>query len=130
MSESKFSEWGLLEIMGHQRYAGLIGEQSIAGSGYIRVDVPKTAGAEAFTKFFAPGSVFGITPLDEQIARAMANDMQSRPVSAYDIRSLMSEVRHELRESAAREAEYDRRRQALLPFPGQGESRHDDDGPY
>src|ERR1700738_48765 len=38
--EAKFSEWVVLELMGHRKLAGLLTEQEIAGHGFLRLEVP------------------------------------------------------------------------------------------
>lgn len=91
--EKRFECWGILEVMGHVSVAGRISEQTIAGSALVRVDIPEvvigaTAYAEeyripAHTQLFGVGSIYRLTPCDEEIARTAAAGMQSEPVKAY-----------------------------------------------
>ena len=111
---NQFTAWGLVEVMGHNRYAGEIGEQTIAGHGYIRVDVPATTSNGAFTKFLSHDSIFGITPLDEQIARAMAEEINARPIQNWDIRALYDEIKREARAEVEREERSDRAAKAIV----------------
>lgn len=86
MSESKaFEEWAMLELMGHQRMAGRISEAVIAGSGFLRIDIPEVEGREAFTRFVSPSSVYAINPVTESIARRLAASFRSAPISRYDL---------------------------------------------
>jgi hypothetical protein len=79
--ESKFDQWGVVEVMGHKKFAGHITEQVIAGSALVRVDVPEVVAVDynrvertyaPFTKLIGVGSVYAITPTTEEIARRMA----------------------------------------------------------
>ena len=38
--QAAFSEWCILELMGHRRLAGLVTECQVAGHGFLRLDVP------------------------------------------------------------------------------------------
>lgn len=62
----------LVELFGHQRIAGKVSEQVIAGVGFIRVDVPETIRKPAYTRFFNPSAVYGITPVTEDVAAMLA----------------------------------------------------------
>lgn len=82
--------WAVVEIFGHQRIAGFLTEQVIAGQGFIRVDVPEIpaqVGGDgpiaAHTKMFGPGAIYGINPVDEAIATAAARNIRHAPVHAY-----------------------------------------------
>lgn len=77
--------WAILELMGHRRMAGKVSEQTIAGQGYIRIDVPETAGQAGFTQFYGAGSLYCLTPTTEEIARAVAASSQVVPVSKYEL---------------------------------------------
>lgn len=93
--------WAIVEIMGHQVYAGQISEETIAGQAFLRVDVPETPGQPAFTKYFETGSIYAITPVKEDIARVLAVRHARRPVSEYD---LPTEWRAKLRQPLLSEA--------------------------
>lgn len=82
--EPAFREWAVVEVMGHQRFAGLVTEQTIGGASFIRVDVPAIGEDQpAFTKILGASSIFAITPCDEASARAIAESFRSRPVSQF-----------------------------------------------
>lgn len=92
MAETKgFESWGIVEVMGHSRYAGFISESSIGGAAFIRVDVPETKGESwhdpcpAFTKFLGSSSIFAITPTTEDLARRAAEKFGSRPITVVDL---------------------------------------------
>lgn len=97
MSEKPFESWAIVEIMGHNRYAGHVSEQTIGGQSFVRVDVPEVwfehspivkEKREAFTKLFGAGSIYCITPVSEATARAMVRQLRQRPMNVYDIQEL------------------------------------------
>lgn len=49
--------WAILELMGHQRMAGKLTEVTVAGHGFLRIDVPATESVPAFTRLVSPASV-------------------------------------------------------------------------
>jgi hypothetical protein len=100
MSEATFDTWGIVELFGHQRIAGKLTEQQIAGTTMLRVDVPtlefrgRQLSLEApipvetragFTKFYGAGAIYGITPTDEQTARLAAAALHMEPVERWQL---------------------------------------------
>lgn len=81
----KFDCWALVEVMGHQRYAGRVTEQAVGGCNFVRIDVPAFEGSPAFTKLLGQASIFSITPMTEDIARGMAQQFRARPIHMYDL---------------------------------------------
>lgn len=51
----------------------------------MRVDVPDTTGSKAFTKLFGQGAIFSITPIEEDVARALASRYEQKPVHVYEL---------------------------------------------
>lgn len=80
-----FDSWCVVEIMGHDRYAGRVTEQTIGGCAFVRIDVPESDGQPAFTKLFGQGAIFSLTPVSEEIARAAVKRFHSTPVSVYGL---------------------------------------------
>lgn len=85
--QQRFDQWAIVDVMGHQRYAGRVTEQTIAGDGFVRVDIPSIKGRPAFSKLFAPGAIHSITPCTEEVARIAARDMHVEPITAWDVRN-------------------------------------------
>lgn len=80
-----FDAWAIVEIMGHDRYAGHVTEQTIGGCAFVRIDVPECDGKPAFTKLFGQGAIFSLTPVSEEIARAAAKQCRSTPINVYGL---------------------------------------------
>ncbi len=85
----KFEHWCVVELMGHQRIAGLVTEQNLFGGALMRVDVPEVEGRPGFTKFFGASSIYAVTPVEETVARAMAKSFDTRPVEEWRLSGLL-----------------------------------------
>lgn len=81
--KTSFEGWAIVELMGHQRIAGLCSEQAIAGTNMLRVDVPELGQQTAFTKFYGGNAIYAITPTDEATARMALSHMETRPVDRW-----------------------------------------------
>lgn len=77
--------WCILELMGHRRLAGYVTEQEIAGAGFLRIDVPADGDEVAAVQFYAPASVYAITPTTEELARKVAVSSRPAPVSRWEL---------------------------------------------
>lgn len=74
MTESTpFASHAIVELMGHVRLAGHATEATIAGAGFVRVEIPNEDGTVKAVKLCSPQSIYAITPCDEETARAAAN---------------------------------------------------------
>lgn len=80
--------WGILELMGHRRLAGIISEEQIAGCAFVRLDIPAEGEEKAATQFYAPAAVYCITPTTEELARAFASDHRPAPVQRWELPAL------------------------------------------
>lgn len=78
-----FNCWAVVEIMGHQRYAGRVSEQPIAGTVLLRIDVPAVGERLPFTKLFGGSAVFSIAPCSEEFARSVVEQCCDRPIEIY-----------------------------------------------
>lgn len=77
-----FAEWVILELLGHRRLAGYLTEQQIAGASFLRLDVPSEPPA---TQYYAPSSVYAITPTTEEMARQVARRNRPAPVQRWEL---------------------------------------------
>lgn len=73
-TESKFETWAIVELLGHQKIAGHISEQPLAGTNMLRVDVPETDKNPAFTRFIGGSAIYAINPCTEEIAKWTAEN--------------------------------------------------------
>ena len=83
----KFESWGLLELMGRQRLAGKLSEQTVGGCHFIRIDVPAVGETAAYTRYFTQGAIYGMTPMEESTARKLAAYLCAVPVQPWELRS-------------------------------------------
>lgn len=81
-----FKQWCIVELFGHSVIAGLVGEQQIGGSSFVRVDVPATDGREAYTKLYGPGAIYAITPVDEDTCKRAVANLTQPPVDLWRFR--------------------------------------------
>jgi hypothetical protein len=89
MATEAFDSWALVELMGHQRIAGRVTEAEIGGCKFVRVDVPETKDRPGMTKFLGPSSIYAITPMSEETARAVSSRIDPAPIQAYDAQRLV-----------------------------------------
>ncbi len=86
-TKETFQEWSLVELFGHSRIVGHVTEQSLAGVGMIRVEVPASNGNPAFTRFFHPNAIYSLSPIGETEARALliSPHYRNEPVKRYEL---------------------------------------------
>ena len=82
----KFDHWGILELMGHQRTAGRLTEEMIAGSNLLRVDIPINA-HEFRTAYYGSSAIYALHVTSEETARKAAGAMSVKPPYAYLLES-------------------------------------------
>jgi hypothetical protein len=85
VEEVAFREWAIVELMGHRRYAGLISQATIGGGAFLRLDVYTDTLLPTVTQFYAPGAIYCITPVAEDVARKVAKGSQPTPVTRYEL---------------------------------------------
>lgn len=109
--QSSFEGWAILEIFGHQRYAGYVTTQAFGQAVLFRVDVPllgerervtkhgeyasggyvppgatvKDEAIQGYTKFFGPGAIYAMTPCTQDAAEKALAAMQTRKVSLISL---------------------------------------------
>ena len=79
----QFDSWAIIEIFGHQKFAGRVTEQSIGGASFIRCDIHEVDGSPSFTKLFGASAIYSITPVTEELARKAVKACRSEPISVY-----------------------------------------------
>lgn len=109
--QSKFEGWAILEIFGHQRYAGFVSTQAFGTAVMFRIDVPAleerervtnrpeyvkkqyvpagtkvTEGpVQGYTKIFGAGAIYAMTPCTQEAATKAVEEIQERPVMAITL---------------------------------------------
>lgn len=88
--QNGFKQWGILELMGHRRMAGLVSEEQIGGATFLRIDVPKKEGplfgeGSELTQLYNPTAVYCFTPTTEEIARGLAAQMDTTPPAVWGL---------------------------------------------
>lgn len=86
MAESdSYAGWAVLELMGHRRLAGLVGEAKVGGATFIRLDVPGDGDEVVATQFYAPAALYCLTPTTEEIARSVAATSRPAPITRLEL---------------------------------------------
>lgn len=76
--------WAIVELMGHVKHAGRLTEEEKFGAKLGRLDIPQAEGDGFTTVYFGGGSVYRLTVVTEAVARQVARQTGSAPVSAWD----------------------------------------------
>lgn len=113
--QAKFEGWAVVEVMGHQRYAGYVTTEAYGQAVLFRIDVPEiperehelksgryspdgkylrpgtkvTEGSvQAYTKLIGSGSIYAITPCTQEAAIRAVEAMTERPLLKVDVPKL------------------------------------------
>ena len=100
-----FYGWAVVEIMGHQTFAGYVTQENHFGTSLLRIDVPEVPATTemrnqhrqngygydkvevlvpavaAFTRYFGGSSLYGLTPCTEEVAQAAYKKLKKTPIS-------------------------------------------------
>jgi hypothetical protein len=95
-----FESWALIELMGHRRVVAKVSEQTIAGHGFIRLDEPAVDGHEPRTQLVAPGAIYAMHPMTEELAMLYAAKWRSAPLTQWDLPEQWREALAEHRKAA------------------------------
>jgi hypothetical protein len=90
--EKKFETPAIIELFGHTRMAGMISEQAIGGSTFIRVDVPETESQPGFSRMLNPSAIYAINPVTDEVMTEMAKGFSVKPIQAWDIREMIKKL--------------------------------------
>jgi hypothetical protein len=80
-----YTGWAVVELLGRRRYAGHVSEVVQFGVAMGRLDVPETDAAPAQTIFFGGDSVYQLSPVSEEAARAVCQYSRPEPVHRYEL---------------------------------------------
>lgn len=84
MTDASFERcWAIVELFGHQKIAGEVSEEALAGGSFLRVDVPAEGDYVAFTRFYGASAVYSITPVSEEVARLACRQIAPKPMTIW-----------------------------------------------
>lgn len=83
--------WALIELFGRQRIVGRCSTQTVGVAALIRVDVPDLTKdgklvRKGFTRFYGPGAIYSITPVNEEAVRQLLPHISGEPVKEWEYR--------------------------------------------
>lgn len=105
MQTETFESWALVELFGHNRIAGKCSEQNVAGTNFLRVDVPETKSNPSFTRLLGHAAIYAINPVTEEVARALADNINAQPIESWDIRKYSEKLQLMIAEKQAERAQ-------------------------
>ena len=81
--------WAVVELFGRQRIVGRVSQQSLGVAALLRVDVPDLTKdgkivRKGFTRFYGPGAIYSLTPVDEQAVRQLLPMISGEPVKEWE----------------------------------------------
>lgn len=79
------TEWAVVELLGHKVTAGQISEETRFGKSFLRLDHPAVNNRSAFTQWVNPDSIYCVTPVSEDFARAFAVRHDPRPAAIFNL---------------------------------------------
>lgn len=97
-----FESFALIELFGHSKLAGKCSEQNVAGTNFLRVDVPETKNNPAFTRLLNHAAIYAINPITEEVAKSMAERIEAQPITAWDVKEYQKKQQALLLESQNR----------------------------
>jgi hypothetical protein len=99
-----FRSWCIVELMGHVTLAGFVSEAEIGGGKLMKIDVPPSRGAQAFTSYFGSSSVYKLTPVDEATVLAICSRAAQQPFSSWELQKAFEERLGAVKEDLKKEA--------------------------
>lgn len=85
---SPVPQWAIVELMGHNRYGGLVSTDTQFGTPLLRVDVPMPDGSTV-SQLINPASIYRLTMCSEELARHAAKLGNPRPLESWEMPALL-----------------------------------------
>lgn len=102
MDQANFSHWAILEVFGHEKYAGKVSTETIGSTSMIKLEVPEIVNEKVtlpgFIKFLNHTSIFSITPVTEEYAKEMAKTLSKHPIEGYEHRTVIEQLAQRMTE--------------------------------
>jgi len=102
--ETAFKGWAIVELMGHRKLAGHCSEATIAGTAFLRLDVPSDP---PVTQYYGGSAIYCITPTTEDLARKIAEQSRPTPVHVYELPAPRTPTAQEIEDSIERAEDFD-----------------------
>lgn len=88
--EREIERWAIVEKLGHKRLAGKLREVDFAGSKLGLIEIPETKidgkiVVPGWSHMFHGSVVYGITLVEESVARSVAEADRQSPVKAFEL---------------------------------------------
>jgi hypothetical protein len=85
--------WGIVELFGHSKCVGEVSEHQLAGTNFVRVDIPAAEDKPAFTRYFGGAAIYSITPCAESLARDLCAryGFRDAPIPIPDFRTAITQ---------------------------------------
>jgi hypothetical protein len=96
--------YAIVELFGHMKIAGKITERTIAGEGFLQLDIEQEDGS-SFTRLIHPKSIYALNPVPREVALELATRWQYAPVKPYDVPKLQEAFRKEQAEDQRAEVD-------------------------
>lgn len=74
-----------VELFGHSQIAGMVSEQALGGTSFVRVDVPEVDGEQGSTKLYGAAAIYSITPIDEATMLRAVKSLRTRPLEPWSL---------------------------------------------
>ena len=96
MQSSDFNHWAVIEVFGHEKFAGQVSTAKVGDASMIMLEVPEVKNGDVtlpgFVKYINHSSVFSITPVSEEYAIKMASQLAQHPVQGYEHKEVIRQL--------------------------------------
>ena len=96
MQNSDFNHWAVIEVFGHEKFAGEVSTAKVGDASMIMLEVPEVENGDVtlpgFVKYINHSSVFSITPVSEEYAIKMASQLAQHPVQGYEHKEVIRQL--------------------------------------
>ena len=88
-----FKQWGILELMGHRKAAGLVQEVELFGVKMLRIDIPPgDRDPQPLSQIYGGSAIYCLTIVDEETAKAFAQHSRDKPLEVWSARQMLEAI--------------------------------------